>query len=202
MLIGKSAFLPLVTALALVPTGYAASHSPVPPASASAPITVNGELPKPPQGVTDLKFGELFMMPVGPLGLKPTEKLLGLDGRRVRIVGYLARQDVPTPGCLYLAPFPIQLGDEDEPLADDLPPNMVFVHMPAGVGPSPSAGKLVSLIGKLAVGAKEEPDGRVSSVRLIPDPEIAGSLRGIPPPPDGKPTGRATNSRIRTNPVK
>src|SRR5689334_5693118 len=41
------------------------------------------KLPPLPAGVTELKFGEFFVRPVGPRGLELTDKLLGLDGQRV-----------------------------------------------------------------------------------------------------------------------
>lgn len=182
----NSAILPLITALTLLSIGGAATRSAGSPMSVPVSIAVNGELPPPPKGVIDLKFGDFFKMPVGPLGLEPTGKLLGLDGRRVRIIGYLARQDVPTNGLFYLTPFPVELSEEDEHLADDLPPTTVFVSMPSGNPPTLHSGTLVRLTGRLLVGAKEEPDGRVSTVRLIPDPEIATALSGSPMAPDNK----------------
>src|SRR5262245_11529790 len=90
-------------------------------------LAVNGELPKLPPDVTDLKFHEFFTMPVGPRGLEPTEKLLSLNGQRVRVVGYMAQQEAPVAGLFHLTPLPVALGEEDESLADSLPPSTVFV---------------------------------------------------------------------------
>ena len=83
-------------------------------------------LPMPP--AIDLKFFEFFKMPIGPRGLQPTEKLVGLDGKRVRILGYMAKQEQSAAGMFLLTPLPVSMGDEDEGLADDLPPSTVFVH--------------------------------------------------------------------------
>src|SRR5260221_6882287 len=66
-------------------------------------------LPAPPAGVTELKFDELFVSPIGERGLTLTEKLRNLDGQRVRILGYMVRQEAATPGKLLLAPFPVQV---------------------------------------------------------------------------------------------
>ena len=42
------------------------------------------------KGIEDIRFGDLFRLPVGPKGLEPTDRLRALDGRRVRIVAYMA----------------------------------------------------------------------------------------------------------------
>ena len=67
------------------------------------------ELPAPPDAAADLNFREFFALPIGPKGLVPSARLLGLDGRRVRIVGYMVKQEEPTAGLLIAAVtyFPI-----------------------------------------------------------------------------------------------
>lgn len=147
-----------------------------------ATLAVNGELPPPPAGVTAIKFGEFFRMPVGPHGLEPTAKLLALNGRPVRLIGYMVREEHAVPGRLLLSPLPVNLGDEDESLADDLPPTAVFVHL-QGVGERkvPYLGGLIKLTGTLEVGAKEEGDGRVSSIRLVLDSRASRQILGAKP---------------------
>src|SRR5262245_37677187 len=56
---------------------------------------------------TDLRFSDFFEMPVGSKGLRYTETARRMEGRRVRIVGFMVRQDQPTPGIFLLAPFPL-----------------------------------------------------------------------------------------------
>src|SRR5437660_1706480 len=56
-------------------------------------------------------------------------QLLALDGHAVRMVGYMGRREVPTPGIFVLVPMPVTLGDEDEGLSDDLPAAAIFVHL-------------------------------------------------------------------------
>jgi hypothetical protein len=119
--------------------------------------------------VTDLKFSDFFKMPVGPRGLQPTEKLLGLNGKRVRIQGYMARQDQPVAGTLLLTPLPVTMGDADEGLADDLPATAVFVHLDSGGRSVPYVPGLIRLSGVLSVGSQDEAGGRVSTVRLTLD---------------------------------
>jgi hypothetical protein len=118
----------------------------------------------------DLKFGEFFTMPVGPRGLQPSAKLLALQGRQVRMLGYMARQDAADalPGVILLTPLPVTLGDEDERFADDLPVTTVYVHLDAAP-PSPALAYLpglLALTGRLELGSQAEADGRRSSVRL------------------------------------
>ncbi|MGS0755766.1 hypothetical protein ACVBEH_14485 [Roseateles sp. GG27B] len=119
---------------------------------------------------TDLKFGEFFTMPVGPRGLEPSAKLLALQGRQVRMLGYMARQDAADalPGVILLTPLPVTLGDEDERYADDLPVTTVYVHLDAAPQ-SPVLAYLpglLALTGRLELGSQAEADGRRSSVRL------------------------------------
>jgi len=132
---------------------------------------------------SELRFSELFARPVGPRGLTPSAKLLALDGHAVRMVGYMASAELPTPGLLVLTPLPSSLGDEDDSLADDLPPQAVFVHLsgPAAAQTPAHRVGLLRLQGRLSVGPQEETDGHVSSVRLLLDAEASAQLLGATP---------------------
>jgi hypothetical protein len=128
------------------------------------------QLPPLPKGVAELKFSEFFVNPVGPRGLELTHKLKALDGKRVRILGYMAAQDERPPGSFLLTPVPVHLHDHDSALADDLPASTVHVSVPG----EPAIGQtrqLLLLTGTLSVGNRLEPDGRVSLVRLTLDPQ-------------------------------
>lgn len=128
-------------------------------------------LPTLPRGVSELKFGEI-LEPIGRKGLAITEKAQALNGKRVRILGYMVRQSPPTAGRLLLAPFPVQLHDEEYGLADDLPASTVHVFV--GVKseqPVPFTPGLLLLTGRLEVGSREEADGRISIIRLHLDPQ-------------------------------
>jgi hypothetical protein len=122
--------------------------------------------------VQDLKFSEFFRSPAGPLGLEPTAKLLGLAGQRVRILGFMVRQTKPSPGVAILAPFALATNEFEYGLADDFPPNVVFVEVPrfADLAVPHTPGPLL-LTGTLELGRREEADGRVSLVRLRLDPD-------------------------------
>jgi hypothetical protein len=117
--------------------------------------------------VPDLSFRDFYKMPVGPRGLEASPTLVDLDGKTVRMRGYMVHQDVPLPGVFILSPLPVELGDADESLSDDLPPNVVFVHFDAE--PLPYVRGEIEVVGQLDVGAQNEADGHVSQARLTLD---------------------------------
>ncbi|MDD5271706.1 MAG: hypothetical protein PHU14_03190 [Methylovulum sp.] len=124
-----------------------------------------------PAGVTELSLTEFYQFPVGPLGLKPTAKLLGLNNKRVRLSGYMIKEEEPTIGLFMLAPLPVSLAEKEDGPADDLPAATVFVHVPPA-----DKDKVVSyrpglwqLTGTLKLGNQEEANGRMSYTRLILD---------------------------------
>ena len=128
-------------------------------------------MPPLPKDVTELKFGDFFVRPVGTHGLELTDKLRQLDGRRVRILGYMVHQEEPPPGRLLLAPVPAQIHEHDNGLADDLPASTLFVSVPTSPAATvPHVPGLMLLTGTLNVGGRTEPDGRISLVRLALDP--------------------------------
>lgn len=123
----------------------------------------------------ELEFKDVFKLPVGPYGLEPSNKLLELQGRRVHMRGYVVDSEDPTPGVFLLTPQPVALAEKDDGPADDLPGNVVFVHLPptlasviVPVRPDP-----VDVIGVLELGRVEEASGRVSYVRLRAEPPVA-----------------------------
>lgn len=137
----------------------------------AAPSTTKQTLPPLPNGVTELKFGEFFVNPVGPKGLTPTKKLRRLDGKRVRMIGYMVEQDKGVPGVFLFSALPIHLHDHDSALADDLPAAVVHVTVPTCRDQKvPYARGLMLLSGTLSLGPRNEPDGRISFVRLALDP--------------------------------
>jgi hypothetical protein len=128
-------------------------------------------LPPPPPRVTDLKFSELLETPVRDRGLGLSDKAKGLNGKRVRLLGHMVRQDSGIPGVLLLTPMPLQLHDEHYGLADDLPPATVFVSAPfQREGTIQYKPGLLLVTGILSVGNREEPDGRISVFRIELDP--------------------------------
>ncbi len=125
-----------------------------------------------PKGVTHLAFNEFFASPISSRGLEYTTTIKHLEGQRVRILGFMVKQTRPSPGTIMLAPYATTTHEGEYGLCDDLPPATLFVHVPkyADLAVPFTPGPLL-LTGKLELGPHQEPDGRVSHVRLVLDPE-------------------------------
>lgn len=183
--------------LATLPTW---AHNPAQP-NAVRPVPmalqVRGEL-APLADTTDLKFGDFFKRPVGPRGLEATPLLRSLDGQRVRIVGYMVRQDstLGVTGLLVLAPLPVTMGEEDESFADDLPASAVYVHLAEAQKTQrlPHMPGLMALTGTLQLGAAAESDGRRSMVRLLLDDAVSREFE--PPASANRPSFSAFMERL------
>ncbi len=143
-----------------------------------ASLAVRKELSPPARGVAELRFRDIYQNPVGPLGLELSERARTLDGKRVRMVGFMVAEEHATPGGFMFAPLPAAVGHDDEALADDLPPSTVFVRLESAPEATvPHLPGLLALHGTLSVGARSEPAfGRISSVRLLLDKRTTGTL--------------------------
>jgi len=130
-------------------------------------------LPPAPEGVTDLAFAD-FYGPIGDRGLEYSEKLRGLAGRRVRLVGYMVREQERAPGLYRLAAWPVVVETQGLCTNDDTPPNTAYVIVPNAAQQTSAwqPGRLV-LTGVLEFGPRAERDGRNSFVRLLLDPHSA-----------------------------
>lgn len=140
--------------------------------SAGMPAADRQELsiPRAPEGVTDLKFSEFFKNPVGPGGLEISSKLESLNGKKVRILGFMVNDDMAMPGQMLLSPIPMTLHTGEYGLSDDLPAAIVFVHVNSRAPKVlPYTPGLLLLTGILSVGNQEEKSGRISTVRLSID---------------------------------
>lgn len=167
-----------MAALAVMASSAVRAHDSDPgPAPTPPALAVRAALPPLPAGVAELRFADLFKRPVGPRGLEPSVRLLALAGQPVRVVGHMAAAALPMAGRLVLAPMPVELGDEDEHLADDLPPQAVFVHLTGSAASRtpPHYPGLLALTGTLELGSREEPDGHVSTIRLRLDPAASAA---------------------------
>jgi hypothetical protein len=168
-----------------------AMHDDAMSARVPAELAVNRQLAAPPAGVSELKFQDVFKLPVGPKGLEPTEKLLSLDGKRVRIVGYMVQQESPATDAFLFSPLQVLLGDEDESLADDLPPSTIRVELRnAGAAAIPTLPGLLQLTGILHVGMRADAaSGRATPAQLALDAKPERALvrlarrRSAPPRP-------------------
>ncbi len=155
--------------------------------------------PRPPAApdVTDVDFSDFFDPVIGDRGLELTAKLRALDGQKIRLVGFMVRQTLPTAGVLLLAPQPILVDEVEYGACDDLPPQVVrvFVPLPAGTPVPLTSGPLL-LTGKLEIGQQPEPDGRNSFIRLRLD------ATALTPLVAARPLARATpsNPQISSQP--
>ena len=166
-------------------TRCATSSSPLASAMEAASATTAGTnqlsrasstnaLPPLPPGVTELKFNDFFRQPIGPRGLEYTDKLRSLEGRRIRILGYMARQTKPVDHCFLLAPVPLTLNEIEYGHADDLPATTLHVFTTKEAPPrAPHTPGPLLLTGTLSLGNRAEADGRISTVRLQLDPPTA-----------------------------
>ncbi len=130
------------------------------------------------RNATELRFRDFFRTPVGARGLEISDTLRQADGQNVRLVGYMVQQETPAAGRFMLTPRPVQMSEQADGDADDLPPATVLVYL----DPSqrdwavPHVRGLVSVSGVLQVGRFEEGDGRVSWVRLQLDAEATRGM--------------------------
>lgn len=127
-------------------------------------------LPPLPEGVSELRFDEFYKMPVGSRGLEPTEKLLSLNGKRVRIVGYMADIQLRGNRQMIFAPVPLKAQPLEYGQADDIPAAHVLVRVPGNPSERlPFTPGLMLLTGRLTVGGRSL-DGENAFVRLLLDP--------------------------------
>lgn len=164
----------LLTACALLciaPQNKATAPSSKPGSSPSAAVT--SKMTAPAAKVTPavpLAFREMFE--VTPNALKPTEKLRQLVGKRVRMTGYMADMEQSPIGGFYLCSFPVSC-DESGGGIGDLPPNAVFVVVRSAAGKTipGHTGRPLIVSGTLELGARTEPNGYVTHIRLLMDRE-------------------------------
>ncbi len=138
---------------------------------------------------TDLAFSELFERATGPL--RPSGKLRSLHGRRVRLVGFMARMEDPPDGAFWLVPRPVEC-DESGGGSGDLPPDAVRVVVRSAAGrPVPFVPGALAVAGVLQLGNAADAEGRVSALRLVLD--RADDLR---PPGARRSSPRSTTQEV------
>lgn len=131
------------------------------------------KLPPLPEGVQELGFHEFFKNPVGPRGLEPSAKLLSLDGKRVRIVGFVAEMERASKRDIIFAPVPLKPQPEEYGLADEIPAAHVLATIPGNPDEQvPHVAGPLLLTGILSVGNSTQ-NGETSFVRLLIDAPAA-----------------------------
>ena len=130
-------------------------------------------LPPLPEGVADLSFQEFYRNPVGPRGLEPSAKLLSLNGRRVRILGFVAEMERANKRNIIFAPLPLKPQPEEYGLCDEIPATHLLVTIPGDPETQvPLLPGALLLTGTLTVGHSTE-DGETAFVRLVLDAPAA-----------------------------
>ena len=113
-----------------------------------------------------LEFSEFF--DASARNLKPSNKLMGLKNKRVRLTGFMAQMENELEGSFFLVPRPVFCDEEGGGNAD-IPPEAVLVIVPFRAHEKiPFVQGPIEVTGILELGNKEE-NGRVSSIRLIMD---------------------------------
>ena len=121
----------------------------------------------------DLAFREFFEPTAREL--RPTPKLQSLQGRRVRLLGFMVLSEQPPLGGFFLSSHPIVATESGGGTAD-LPPETVFVVVPAAAGKTvPHLAQPVVVEGVLQFGSHSSDDGQVSSIRVVLDGPIPDS---------------------------
>ena len=85
----------------------------------------------------------------------------------------MAKQETQTPGLFIMTPLPVNMGDEDDKFADDMPANSIFVHVDNPSALIAYTPGLINLTGLLSLGNVQEVDGRISFVRVHLDPVLS-----------------------------
>jgi hypothetical protein len=129
-----------------------------------APATAAGGPAALAPGVPTLSVRDLTASSGG--ALVPSARALALATTRVRLLGYVVRQEEQVPGGFWLASRPVEC-DEGGAGTGDLPPGSVRVIL-AG-GPPPADGP-VAVTGLLEVGNDPGHDGSPSTFRLRIEP--------------------------------
>lgn len=131
------------------------------------------KLPPLPEGVQELGFHEFFQNPVGPRGLEPSAKLLSLNGKRVRILGFVAEMERTSKRDIIFAPIPLKPQPEEYGLADEIPAAHVLATIPGDPNEQvPLVAGPLLLTGTLSLGNPPQ-NGESSFVRLLIDSPAA-----------------------------
>lgn len=115
-----------------------------------------------------LRFSDFYVTPIGPRGLEMSSVLRQAHGKTVALSGYMVQQEQPLIGQFLLTVRPVQMSEDADGEADDLPPTTVLVTL----DPSqkdwvvPHVRGLMQVQGQLSVGRQETASGRVFWVQL------------------------------------
>jgi hypothetical protein len=120
------------------------------------------------------------LIEAGGQAIVPSRRARALAASRVRLVGYMVRQEEPQAGGFWLAARPVEC-DEGGGGTGDLPPGSVRVLLP-GEPAAPVDGP-IAVTGLLEVGNDDGRGGPAAAFRLRVDPPAAPLPTAAPPSP-------------------
>ena len=102
-------------------------------------------------------------------GARVAPEVEALRGRRVRVLGFMARMEEAPRGAFYLTRRPVE-SEEGGAGTADLPPGALRVEVPRLAGQEIAwAPDVIEVVGTLDVGRAEDAEGRVSWLRVVVD---------------------------------
>lgn len=121
---------------------------------------------------------DVFTAPAGPKGLEYSARAMSLNGRRIRVTGFMVKHFNTDPTVFLFSETPRLYNEREEGLADSLPPGTLHVIVQVREGDAPAwRREKMTLYGTLELGAREELSGRISHARLKCD-AITNALTG------------------------
>lgn len=118
-----------------------------------------------------LNLENIIKKPVGPLGCEFTDEVKSLEGRQVRVTGFMVHTDWADRTTALVVSYPANISEREFGPCDDLPPTPLYVKVPALQFKGFQRGVL-SLAGTLRLGSAEEPYDHRSFIRLELDPRV------------------------------
>ena len=163
----------LIGVFAYLPSRTQVRSEQISPAPSPALAGIETQAPQPPDlsGLPELELTDLIKRPVGPLGLELSDHVKELEGKHVRVTGFMVHTDWADQTSFMLAGYPSNVSEREFGPCDDLPPIQLFVKLPGGVKSGFQRGVLV-LAGTLRTGSAEETNDRRSFLRLELDPDL------------------------------
>src|SRR5262245_5927667 len=128
---------------------------------------------------TLLSFHEFFE--TDSTEIKPSAKLLALDGKRVKLVGFMVREEEPLRGAFYLSPQPVFDSEEGGGNAD-LPIESVLVIVKSYEDKEiPFVPGALEATGILQIGKFQDENGHNAAIQLILDQKYSQSPKSKKP---------------------
>ncbi|CAN5720192.1 hypothetical protein BH11VER1_BH11VER1_38990 [soil metagenome] len=121
---------------------------------------------------------EVFTVPAGPMGLEYSARASALNGKKIRVTGFMVKHYNTDPTVFLFSETPRLYNEREEGLADSLPPGTLHVIVQVRKGDAPAwRREKMTLYGTMELGGRQELSGRISHVRLTCD-AITNALTG------------------------